>query len=250
MLAENWKDFIKPSKVTYDQSSDNISAKIVVEPLERGFGTTVGNTLRRILLSSIFGTAITAVKIEGIIHEQDTVEGLSEDIVDMILNIKKIVLCSESAAKKKATIDVKGPCVVTADMISLPEGVDIINKDQVICNLDKGANLKAEFVIESDKGYRDSSNVANDNKEIGLINIDAVFSPVKRVSFNVESSRVGKVIDYDKLTLNVETICESIISCIISPNIGFGIIGFTSIWIFLLNLAKYGSKLVRFMLHI
>lgn len=205
MLAESWKDFIKPSKVTYDQSSDNKSAKIIVEPLERGFGTTVGNTLRRILLSSIYGTAITALKVEGIIHEQDTVEGLSEDIVDMILNIKKIVLCSESATRKKASIDVKGPCVVTAEMIQLPEGVDIINKDQVVCNLDKGANLKAEFVIESDKGYRDSSNIANDNKEIGLIHIDAIFSPVRRVSFVVESSRVGKVIDYDKLILDVET---------------------------------------------
>jgi DNA-directed RNA polymerase subunit alpha len=205
MLAENWKDFLKPSKISYDANSDNKSAKIVVEPLERGFGTTVGNSLRRILLSSIFGTGITAVKIEGVIHEQDSVEGLTEDIIDVIFNLKKVVLLSETATKKKAFIDVVGPCQVKAGDIKLPEGLSVVNADQIICHLDDKAKLKAEFNVESGKGYRDSSKEANDNKEIGLINIDTVFSPIRRVTFKVESSRVGQVIDYDKLTLDVET---------------------------------------------
>ncbi|MFZ8864915.1 MAG: DNA-directed RNA polymerase subunit alpha [Rickettsiales bacterium] len=205
MLAENWKDFLKPSKISYDAKSDNKSAKIVVEPLERGFGTTIGNSLRRILLSSIFGTAFTAVKIEGVIHEQDSVEGLSEDIIDVIFNLKKVVLLSETATKKKATIEVQGPCQVTAADLKLPEGVSVLNADQVICHIDDKAKFKAELIIESGKGYRDSSKLANDNNEIGLINIDTVFSPIRRVTFSVESSRVGQVIDYDKLTLDVET---------------------------------------------
>ncbi len=205
MLAENWKDFLKPSKITYDASDNKKTAKIIVEPLERGFGTTVGNTLRRILLSSIYGTAITAVKIDGVIHEQDSVSGLSEDIVDVILNIKKIALRSESATKKKLNIDVKGPCTVTAEMLQLPEGVEVINPDQVICHLDDKAVFKAEFICEAGKGYRDTSKVSNDNKEIGMINIDAVFSPITRVTFAVESSRVGQLIDYDKLILEVVT---------------------------------------------
>ena len=126
MLAENWKDFVKPSNISYESDENNKIAKIIVSPLERGFGTTVGNALRRILLSSIYGTAITAVKIEGVIHEQDTVAGLS-DIIDVILNLKKIVLSSETATRKKASIEVKGPCTVTAEMISLPEGITVIN---------------------------------------------------------------------------------------------------------------------------
>jgi DNA-directed RNA polymerase subunit alpha len=205
MLAENWKDFLKPSKISYDAKSDNKSAKIVVEPLERGFGTTIGNSLRRILLSSIFGTAFTAVKIEGVIHEQDSVEGLSEDIIDVILNLKKVVLLSETATRKKATIEVHGPCQVTAADLKLPEGVSAVNTDQVICHIDDKAKFKAELIIESGKGYRDSSKLANDNNEIGLINIDTVFSPIRRVTFTVDSSRVGQVIDYDKLTLDIET---------------------------------------------
>ena len=217
MLAENWKDFIKPSNLVCDQANDNKSAVITVEPLERGFGTTVGSALRRILLSSIYGTAITAVKIDGVIHEQDTVKGLSQDIIDVILNIKKVVLSSDVAVKKRATIDVKGPCVVTAKMISFPEGVELVNPDQVICSLDNNSTLKAEFVVESGKGYRDSAQVANENKEIGLINIDAVFSPVRRVSFSVESSRVGEVIDYDKLVLKLDTDGS------IEPNLAVGI---------------------------
>jgi DNA-directed RNA polymerase subunit alpha len=205
MLAENWKDFLKPSKISYDAKENNKSAKIIVEPLERGFGTTVGNSLRRILLSSIYGTAITAIKIEGIIHEQDTVNGLSEDIIDVIFNLKKVVLSSETATSKKARIDIKGPCTVTAKDIIIPEGVNIINPDHEICHLDSNAHFKAELIIESGKGYKDSSKIANENKEIGLINIDTVFSPINKVSFNVNSSRVGDVIDYDKLTLEVET---------------------------------------------
>lgn len=206
MLAENWKDFLKPSKVSYKIDEDNPNkAKIIVEPLERGFGTTVGNTLRRVLLSSIFGAAFVEVKIEGVIHEQDVITGIREEVVDILLNLKSVILATETATRKKATIEVSGKGVVKASDIKLPEGVTILNPEQYICTLDENATFKAELVVECGKGYRDSALISNDNKEIGVIYIDAVFSPIKRVSFNVEKSRVGELIDYDKLVLSVET---------------------------------------------
>ena len=206
MLAENWKDFLKPSKVLYQIDEENSNkAKIIVEPLERGYGTTVGNTLRRVLLSSIYGTAFTAVKIDGVIHEQDSIPGIREEIIDIMLNLKSVILSSETSSKKKALIEVKGPGQISAKDIKIPEGVEIINPEQFICTLDESATFKAELTIESGKGYRDSSLISNDNKEIGLILIDAVFSPVKRVSFEIDQSRVGQLIDYDKLILDIET---------------------------------------------
>lgn len=218
MLAENWKDFLKPSKISYDVSEKNPNlCTITIDPLERGFGTTIGNSLRRVLLSSIYGSAITEVKIEGVIHEQDVISGVKEDLVDIILNLKSVVVSSDSVNKKKADIKVKGPAVIKASDLILPQGVEVINKDKVICTLDKDAELKVELTIESGKGYRDSSLISNDNKEIGLILIDAVFSPIKRVSIKVEQSRVGQLIDYDKLKLDVET------NGAITPDVAVGI---------------------------
>jgi DNA-directed RNA polymerase subunit alpha len=205
MLAENWKDFIKPSNISYNEKNNKKDAKIIVEPLERGFGITVGNSLRRVLLSSIYGTAFTALKIEGVIHEQDAVKGVSEDITDIVFNLKRVVLRSDVLISKKVSVDIEGPCQVTAGMLSIPQDIEVINPDQVICNIDNNSRFKAELTIESGKGYRDSAMIANENKEIGVINIDAVFSPIRRVSFVVDSSRVGERIDYDKLILNVET---------------------------------------------
>ncbi len=205
MLAENWKDFLKPSKISYDASNNDKTAKIVIEPLERGFGTTVGNVLRRTLLSSIYGTAITAFTVEGIIHEQDAIEGLSEDMIDVIFNLKQVVLTAETDKTKKASIDITGPAVVTAGMIKLPEGISLINPEQVICNLEDKAKFQAEFVIESGKGYKKSSEANNDNAKIGMIYIDAILSPVTKVAFQVINTRVGEAVDYDKLILEVET---------------------------------------------
>ncbi|MBT4922693.1 MAG: DNA-directed RNA polymerase subunit alpha [Rickettsiales bacterium] len=206
MLAENWKDFLKPSKVSYKVDEENPNkAKIIVEPLERGFGITVGNTLRRVLLSSIFGAAFVEVKIENVIHEQDVMTGVREEVIDILLNLKSVILSSETASRKKATLDISSRGVIKASDIKLPEGVTILNPEQYICTLDDKAVFKAELIIESGKGYRDSALISNENKDIGTIYIDAVFSPVKRVSFNVEKSRVGELIDYDKLVLSVET---------------------------------------------
>ena len=217
MLAENWKDFLKPSKISYDASNDSKQAKIVIEPLERGFGITVGNSLRRVLLSSIYGTAITAVKIDGVIHEHDVVPGVSEDIVDILLNLKQVVLSSELAVKKRLSIEVKGPAVVKAGDIALSEGIEVVNPEQEICTVGEKGVFKAEFIVESGKGYRDSSIADNDNTEVGIINIDAIFSPVTKVTFNVDTSRVGQVVNYDKLVLDVET------NGSISPDLAVGI---------------------------
>lgn len=206
MLAENWKDFLKPSKVSYEVSQRNPNlCTIVVDPLERGFGITIGNSMRRVLLSSIYGTAIVEVKIEGVIHEQDVISGVKEDIVDIILNIKSVVISSDIPSRKKAEIKIKGPAVVKAKDIVMPQGAEVVNPEQVICTLDKGAEFKAELVIDSGKGYRDSSILPDHEKEIGVIPIDAVFSPIRRVSIKVDQSRVGQLIDYDKLKMEVET---------------------------------------------
>jgi DNA-directed RNA polymerase subunit alpha len=206
MLAENWKDFLKPSTVSYKIDDDNPNkAKIIVEPLERGFGTTVGNTLRRVLLSSIFGSAFVEVKIENVIHEQDVIPGVREEVVDILLNLKSVIITSETSSRKKATLNIKKSGVIKASDIVFPEGVEVLNPEQYICTLDDKASFNADLVIETGKGYRDSSLISNDNKDIGTIYIDAVFSPVKRVAFNIEKSRVGELIDYDKLVLTVET---------------------------------------------
>ena len=218
MLAENWKDFLKPSKVSYDVDQDNQNkAKIIVEPLERGFGTTVGNTIRRVLLSSIYGAAFVEIKIDNVIHEQDVIPGIREEVVDIILNLKSVIISSETASRKKASLKVNKKGVIKASDINLPEGVQILNPEQYICTLDEKAAFNAELIIESGKGYRDSSLISNDNKDIGTIYIDAVFSPVKRVAFNVEKSRVGELIDYDKLILTVET------NGTIAPDLSVGI---------------------------
>jgi DNA-directed RNA polymerase subunit alpha len=206
MLAENWKEFMKPSKMSLTAGADeDRTAQIVVEPLERGFGITIGNSLRRVLLSSIYGTAITAVKIAGIIHELDSINGVREDLIDIILNFKLVIIKGDTATKKKAKLSAVGPCEVTAGQIELPQGLEIINKDLVICTLDKDAKFDVEFVIEVGKGYRDATPYKAANTEVGLIPIDAVFSPITKVAYKVENSRVGQVTDYDKLVMDIET---------------------------------------------
>jgi DNA-directed RNA polymerase subunit alpha len=218
MLAENWKDFLKPSTVSYKVDNENPNkAKIIVEPLERGFGTTVGNTLRRVLLSSIYGAAFVEVKIENVIHEQDVIPGVREEVVDILLNLKSVIISCETASRKKASLKINRSGVVKAADIILPEGAVVLNPEQYICTLDDKASFNADLVIESGKGYRDSATISNDNKDIGTIYIDAVFSPVKRVAFDVEKSRVGELIDYDKLILSVET------NGSIAPDISVGI---------------------------
>ena len=205
-LNKNWNSLIKPSKIMCDQknNSDNV-ANITIEPLERGFGLTIGNALRRILLSSLQGAAISAVKIPGVVHEFSAKLGIKEDLVDVILNLKKVAIKMHSAEKKSVLIKAKGPCVITAGMINKESDVEILNPEQVICTLSKDADFEMELCCETGRGYVPANSGATQETSIGVVAIDALFSPVRRVSYKVEDTRVGKVTDYDKLIMSVET---------------------------------------------
>lgn len=197
---------MKPSTVeVVPGRNPEIQGMVVVEPLERGFGLTIGNALRRVLLSSLQGAAITAVKIEGVVHEFDSVAGVLEDVTDIILNLKEVVVRMESSERKRVAINAEGPCIVTAGMIKTGPEIEVVNKDHIICTLNKGYTFNVELTIETGKGYVPSSQNRPTDAPIGLIPIDALFSPIRQVSYRVESSRVGQVIDYDKLYLDVET---------------------------------------------
>jgi DNA-directed RNA polymerase subunit alpha len=206
MLQENWQALIKPTsmKIARDSANKN-SATIVVEPLERGFGVTLGNALRRVLLSSLQGAAITNVTFKNVLHEFSSINGVREDVTDIILNLKTVAVSVLSDGRKKVALKAKGPCVVTAGMISLPHDVQIKNPETVICTLDKDAELDAELIIETGKGYVPANENLPKEAPLGLIPIDAIYTPVQRVAFKVEGARVGQVTDYDKLLLTVET---------------------------------------------
>lgn len=205
-LNKNWNSLIKPSKIAYDgNNEDSNTANIIIEPLERGFGLTIGNALRRILLSSLQGAAITAVKIPGVEHEFSARAGIKEDMIDIILNLKKISIKMHSPERKTIRIKVKGPCVVTAGMIESGSDVEILNPDQKICTVSKDSELEMEMYCETGRGYVPAASAKSQDFPIGVMTIDALFSPVKRVSYKVEDTRVGQVTDYDKLIMNVET---------------------------------------------
>ena len=206
MLQNNWKELIKPATLNVQSGADKSRfATLVAEPLERGFGLTLGNALRRVLLSSLQGSAITAVQIEGVLHEFSSISGVREDITDIILNIKSLGLSLKAEGPKKMSLRVKGACTVTAEMIDTGADVEIMDPDLVICHLDKGASLNAEFTVENGKGYRPASMSRQEDSPIGLIPVDAVFSPIRRVSYKVENTRVGQETDYDKLLVEVST---------------------------------------------
>lgn len=206
VLAKNWNSLIKPNiKLLDRQNKTEQQMSLVIEPLERGFGITLGNALRRILLSSLQGAAITAVKVEGILHEFSSIPGVSEDLTDIILNIKNIVVKLDAAVKKQVSIKAVGPCVVTAGMIETGHDVEILNPDQVICTLAKGANLNMQFTCEIGKGYVSAAQNRPEDAPIGFIPVDSLFSPVRSVTYHVENARVGQVTDYDKLIIKIET---------------------------------------------
>ncbi len=206
LLNNNWNSLIKPSKIIYDGANNESNvANIIIEPLERGYGLTLGNALRRVLLSSLQGAAITAVKIPGVEHEFSAKPGVKEDIIDIILNLKKVAVKMHTAEKKTVRINVKGPCVVTAGMIQTGSEVEIMNPDQHICTLSKDAELEMELYCEVGRGYVPAGSNNQQDYPIGVIAIDALYSPVKKVSYKVEDTRVGQVTDYDKLIMNVET---------------------------------------------
>jgi len=196
---------IKPSKLDIQNDKGERKAQIVVEPLERGFGITLGNALRRVLLSSLQGAAVTSIKIEGVLHEFSSVQGVREDVTDIVLNIKALNIRMHSPEKKRITLKATGPGQVTAGQITTDADVEIIDKDQVICTLDKGAKINMEMTVETGKGYVPASQNRPEEAPIGLIPVDALYSPVKKVTYRVEHSRVGQVTDYDKLILSIET---------------------------------------------
>ncbi len=203
-LSKNWNELIKPSKLVVDSDQQN-NAVIVIDPLEPGFGLTLGNALRRVLLSSLQGAAITAINIDGVVHEFSTIPGVKEDVTDIILNLKSVIVHMETSERKKLSLNVAGPCVVTAGMIETGHDVTILNKDHVLCTLAEGANLNVEITCQTGKGYVPASQMRKQDDPIGLIPIDALFSPVKKAFYKVENTRVGQVTDYDKLILTVET---------------------------------------------
>lgn len=205
-LNKNWSSLIKPSKVMYDGTSDDGNiANFIIEPLERGFGLTLGNALRRILLSSLQGAAITAIKIPGVEHEFSAKAGVKEDVVDVVLNLKKVSVKMHTAERKQLKIKAKGPCVVTAGMIETGSDVEILNPDQKICTLSKDAEFEMDLYCEIGKGYVPAASARMGDFPIGVITIDALYNPVKKVSYKVEDTRVGQVTDYDKLTMSIET---------------------------------------------
>ncbi|XVN43998.1 MAG: DNA-directed RNA polymerase subunit alpha [Rickettsia hoogstraalii] len=205
-LSKNWNTLIKPNKVAYENFPEtNNKAKIVVEPLERGFGLTLGNAMRRVLLSSLQGAAITSIKIPAIEHEFSSIPGVKEDVSEVILNIKGIEVKMHVAEKRIMKLKATGPCVITAGMIETDHDVEILNPDHVICNLAKNKQLEMELTCKVGKGYVLSTNSYEDNLPIGEIAIDALFNPVKSVTYKVENTRVGQVTDYDKLIMFVET---------------------------------------------
>ena len=203
--VKNWKSLIKPGKLDVQISEDKAFAKIVAEPLEKGYGLTLGNSLRRILLSSIRGTAVTAIQIDGVLHEFTSINGIREDVTDIVLNVKSLALKSTSEGTKKLILDVKGPGEIKASDITPVTDVEILNPDLVICNLDENTNFHMEMTVSSGKGYVPADLNKPEEPPLGLIAIDSLFSPVKKVSYSISTAREGKALDYDKLTMDVET---------------------------------------------
>ncbi len=205
MIQKNWQELIKPTNLDVASLEDANKAKIVVEPLERGFGLTLGNALRRVLLSSLQGGAVTSIKINGVLHEFSVIPGVREDVTDIVLNIKGLAVAVHNEGPKTMTLKAEGPCEVTAAMIETGHDVEIKNPEHVICNLDAGAKINMELTVNTGKGYVPASQNKTADAPIGVIAVDAIYSPVKKVSYKVENTRVGQVTDYDKLTMIVET---------------------------------------------
>ena len=203
--VKNWKSLIKPPKLDIKLSDDKSFAKIIAEPLEKGYGLTLGNSLRRILLSSIRGAAVTSIQIDGVLHEFTSIKGVREDVTDIVLNIKSLALKNLAEGKKKLILDAKGPGEIKAsDITSIPD-IEILNPDLVICNLDENTHFHMEMNVGTGKGYVSANMNKPEEPPLGLIPIDSLFSPVKKVSYSISTAREGKALDYDKLTMEVET---------------------------------------------
>ncbi|WP_437742263.1 DNA-directed RNA polymerase subunit alpha [Sorangium sp. So ce302] len=206
MIARNWRDLIRPKGISIDaDSGTQFYAKFTCEPLERGFGITIGNSLRRVLLSSLQGAAATAIRVEGALHEFTTVPDVVEDVSDIILNVKEVVFKAATPKTYSVRIDREGPGPVYARDIQLVEGLSVLNPDHLIAVLDKKGPLSMELTVNVGRGYVPAERNKTPTMPIGTIPIDALFSPIRKVNYTVQNARVGQVTDYDKLTLEVWT---------------------------------------------
>ena len=206
VLEKNWKLLIRPDKTVTEHGFDPArKAKLIAEPLERGLGMTLGNALRRVLLSSLRGTAITSVQIDSVVHEFSSIAGVREDVTDIVLNIKGVALVMHADGPKRMTLRAQGPGEVTAGEIQAGADIEILNPEQVLCTLDDGAEIRMEFTVENGKGYVAADANRPEDAPIGLIAVDALYSPVKKVAYKVENTREGQVLDYDRLVIDVET---------------------------------------------
>ena len=205
LIDQNWKALIKPTKLNIQSNENKSITTLIAEPLEKGYALTIGNSLRRILLSSIQGSAITAIQIDGVLHEFSSIKGVREDVTDIVLNVKTLSLRVMSDGPKKLILDAKGPGVIKAKDIQENPEVKILNPNLIICHLDENTNFHMELIANRGKGYRPSEKNKSEDAPLGLISIDSLFSPVKKVSYTVENAREGKALDYDKLVMNVET---------------------------------------------
>ena len=205
-MKKNWQELIKPSQLEVTPESEGgRHARIVAEPLERGFGLTLGNALRRILLSSLQGAAVTSLQIDGVLHEFSSLQGVREDITDIVLNVKLLALRMHGEGPRRMTLSASGPGEVTAAQIQAGHGIQIIDPSVVICTLDENAKINMELTVETGKGYVPAVQNRPEDAPIGLIPVDALYSPVRKVAYKVENTRVGQVTDFDKLTMRVET---------------------------------------------
>jgi DNA-directed RNA polymerase subunit alpha len=203
--TKNWQELKKPNALDVKPGEGRHRATFVAQPLERGFGLTLGNALRRTLLSSLQGAAITSIKIENVLHEFSSLAGVREDVTDIVLNIKQVALKMEGEGSKRLQLSATGPGQVTARDIAATGDIEILNKDLVLCHLDEGANLNMELTADTGKGYAPAVQNRPADAPIGLIPVDSLFSPIRQVSYKVENARVGQELDYDKLSLTIET---------------------------------------------
>lgn len=205
-MQRNWRELIKPKRLDVENDGDpNQYGKFVCEPLERGFGITLGNALRRVLLSSLQGSAITNVKVDGVLHEFSTIPGVMEDVTDIILNLKEVRFKMHDEGPRQVRIEKEGEGEVKAGDIQGNVYVEVLNADQHICTLAKDARLRMELMVKQGKGYWPADRNIEENQPIGTIPIDAIFSPIRKVSYVVTQARVGQITDYDKLTMEIWT---------------------------------------------
>ena len=206
VIQKNWKELIKPGKLSIQGGEDPARRAVVTaEPLERGFGLRLGNALRRVLLSSLQGAAVTSIQVDGVLHEFSSITGVREDVTDIVLNIKSLALRMHADGPKRISLKAEGPGEVTAAQIETGPDIEIMNPSHVLMTLDEGARINMELTVQAGKGYVASTANRPEDAPIGLIPVDALYSPVRKVAYKVENTREGQVLDYDKLTMEVET---------------------------------------------